>query len=280
MKVLVIGSLPPPATERSRGLLAEVLRLRSQGEQVEVLSPEATSVAHRYLNLSGPGAAIEVAAAARRADAVVVQLQPGFPFEATASRADRALSLLALAAALRNVKAEVTVRLHSLDDLPGGGGGRAADALFAAAQRIEVGDEETRERLSEVVTDERAARISLSIPPFPQNFTRRTEGDLAGEASLEAVSALVRSRAARERDALLGEEATGITPSEQPQVPLWQWAPRPGVAIPHVVQTSFVSREAAPMMRRLRSVVYEVESNRVVGPLARRAHDMVRAKRD
>ena len=180
MRVLVVGSLPPPVTDRSRGLLAEVIRRRAEGAAVEVLSPTDYSVAHSYLEMPGPASAVEIALAARGADMVIVQLQPGFPFDEGAGRAGRAVGLGVLTTALRSVRGEVTVRLHSIHDLPHGVGGRAAEALWAVASHIDVGDEETLSRLVALVGDAGGRTASDRPSPRPRCGAQRRRNSRHG----------------------------------------------------------------------------------------------------
>lgn len=277
MRVLLVGSLPPPATERSRALLAEVLRLRRQGDSVEVLSPTRDTVAHRYLELGGPGAALEIALAARRADRVVVELRPGFPFEETGGRARRAVGLCALAAGLAAARADVTLRLHSIHDLPGGPGGRAADVLFKVADRVEAGDESTLAELSAVLGAEGRV-LCLAAPPLPPPSKGEPDGRLAGDASVEAVTALVRARAAGERARLLGDPVEVDGPVRgSSRVPLWEWVPRPGAGIPQVVQASLTEPRASGARRIVRVALENAEAHPVTRPLALGARALRRA---
>ena len=262
MRVLVIGSLPPPVTDRAKGLLAEVVRRRREGATVEVLSPTDYSVAHRYLDMPGPLAAVEIARAARGADEVIVQLQPGFPFEESAGRAGRALGLGALATSLRSVKGDVVLRLHSIHDLPRGAGGRAAEALWTTAARIEVGDGETRSLLEALVPEPLRSRISLAGPPLEIGSDRARLADAGGDADLETVTAVVRARAAHERATVLADPADLAGQVRvRPRVPLWEWAHGSENAAP----AGSVARRTA------RATLYAFERRPLTRPLARGA---------
>ncbi|MGO9559613.1 MAG: hypothetical protein ACLPQS_03825 [Acidimicrobiales bacterium] len=273
MRVLVVGSLPPPVTDRARGLLAEVLRRRAEGAAVEVLSPTDYSVAHAYLEMPGPASAVEIALAARGADAVVVQLQPGFPFDEGAGRAGRAIGLGALTTALRSVKGEVTVRLHSIHDLPHGVGGRAAEALWAVASNIEVGDEETRSRLLTLVGDAVKDKISLAVAPLQIGNLLDPGSDLGGDATLDIVTATVRARAAAERRSVLADpvDAAGRVHA-QPRVALWEWSPHPGAGVPDWGSAAALSPPSGSVVTRAaRAALYAAESRALTRPLARGA---------
>jgi hypothetical protein len=273
VKVLVIGSLPPPVTDRSRGLLAEVLRRRAEGATVEVLSPTDFSVAHKYLEMPGPASAVEIAFAARGADAVIVQLQPGFPLDETAGRAGRALGLGALTAALRSVKGDVTLRLHSIHDLPHGVGGRAAEALWAVARHIEVGDDEVRSRLEALIGEAVRDKISLAVPPLPIFGRPDLGSELGGDATLDTVTSVVRARAAGERASLLADRVDGAGQVRaRPRVPMWEWSPEPGAGVPdwgHVTTEAPASGSA--VARAARAALYAAESRSMTRPFARGA---------
>lgn len=268
MRALVIGSLPPPFTPRSRSLLGEVLRLRAAGAEVEVCSPSEHAVAHRHLELSGPAAAIEVALAARSADLVVVQVEPGFPIDGRAGRATRAIGLGALTSALRATKGEVVLRLHSTHDLAGGPGGRAAVALWQLATRIEVADEAMRDRLAGQLGPELAGRLTVAGPSFGAD--RVAAGGLGGDATLATVTDLVRARAALEREEIcsLGDEDGPY--SVLPRVPLWEWAPEPGAGVPEWADAAGGAVVPEPALKRAaRSLLWAAEARPATRPIAR-----------
>jgi hypothetical protein len=237
MRVLVVGSVPPPLTGRRQSLLAEVLRLRREGHEVQIVALDPLSAAHRYLTASGIPAATEVGLLARRADAVVLQIEPGLPVRPTAGRLERAAALLVLSKALSR-KANVTLRIAHLDDLRGGPGGRAGMQLWARASRIEVGDDETLQQMLSILGSH-AARVSMMVPP---DLATESEGGppIAREGWGEGadttagqVQAVVRARAAEERQALAVRgllHAAGEQPT--PRVPQWQWLPTPGAGVP------------------------------------------------
>lgn len=265
MRVLVVGSLPPPLTERARGLLAEVVRRREEGAGVEVLSPTPNTVAHHHIEVPGPGAALEVALAARGVDEVVVQIEPGFPFSPAAGRAGRTVGLGALAKALQRSGAAVTVRLHSVHDLPGGAGGRAAEALWALAARIEAGDEATLETLRGVLSPEAGAKLALAVPPLELGGRRGTHERLGGGAGLEAATELVRARAAGDRAVLAGGRKSTVGP-----IPLGEWVPRPGAGVPDWGEVPSIEHPAERLSRRAaRAVLHAADGVSLTRPLAR-----------
>lgn len=237
MKILVVGSVPPPMSGHRQDLLGDVLRLRSDGHDVEILALDPLSAAHRFLPAGGIGAAIEVGRLARKADAVVVQIEPGLPVRHSAGRLERIIGLLALAASLRS-KAQVTVRLQHPDDLPGGMGGRAAIELWKAADRIEVGDEPMRAELATLLGPSGArvavAATSEGTANSQNGPTAASIGWSDGAATTAAqVQTVVRARAAAERESLAARGRLTLDGHEAGQrVPQWQWLPSPGAGVP------------------------------------------------
>lgn len=234
MRILVVGSVPPPLTGHRAALLAEVLRLRGEGHDVEIASLDPLSAAHRFL--AGPGvvAVGEIGLLARSAEAIVVQLEPGLPVRTRAGRGERTAALMALAAVLRRCS-DVTVRLHDPNDLPGGHGGRAGTELWKAAGRIEVGDDRTRTELAALLGPF-GERVSIVRPPGDAEPVVVAGLDGWGDGadvSASHVLAIVRARAAAERASLarrgrLPASATSLGV----RVPQWQWLPAPGAGVP------------------------------------------------
>jgi hypothetical protein len=200
MRVLVVGTVPPPGGEAAKRLGAVAAELTAAGDVVEILSPDRRSAAHSHARLAGPRLAIELAVRARHFDAVVINAEPGLPLAPTADRLTRAVTLGALGAVLRGY-GDVTVRLPTPIPLPGGVGGRATRALWSRATTIVVATEDDRERMvlaPGVVAD----RVVVEKPPARVPATAEadwsrlpTEGDLRS-----SVQTIVRERAARDRN--------------------------------------------------------------------------------
>jgi hypothetical protein len=262
-----------------------VLELRGAGHDVEIVSPDGLSAAHRHLASKGFAGTVEIGLAARKADAVVVQLEPGLPVRRTAGRAERALSLVALAIALRGAR-DVRLRLDHLDDLPGGPGGRAALELWKSATRIDVGDEAARALLAAVlgtggsrVVLARRGTSSWGRQHAADHHHTAPASDWGDGADVtaDAVMAVVRRRAAAERASISeradqAQAAAGRHGGSQ-HVPLWEWLPWPGAGAPDLDAasggSSGTARGARSAARRvLVPVLAAAERRPLTRPLA------------
>jgi hypothetical protein len=287
MKVLAVGSIPPPAGGHRDALLAEVLRRRSEGDAVQVLAVDPLAAAHRYLSAPGLAAVIEIALSARGVNAVVLQLEPGLPVRHGAGRLERTVALMGLAAALRGK--QVTIRLDHRDDLPGGPGGRAANELWKIASAIEVGDETLRAELAPVLG---SLADRLAVAPTSRVLTEAATaidrgspqdwGDGA-EATASHVLEVVRRRAAAEREAI-GRRGRLPIPGggTGTRVAQWQWLPVPGAGVPDLgpiavpaSNSRIEARRSAPSLRRqarrLLAVAERHSATRPAAHLARMA---------
>jgi len=290
MRILVVGSVPPPLAGHRASLLAEVLRLRRDGHDVEIVSLDPLAAAHRYLVAPGIAAVGEIALLARRFDAVIVQLEPGVPVRPSAGKGERAAALIALAAILRRCS-DVTLRLHEPDNLPGGPKGKGQLAMWQAAGRIEVGDEEMRvevarllgplgDRVS-VATGERALAEQFAAA----DISRWGDG---ADATASHILAIVRANAAAERASIVRRERGGGSGGgPEVRVPQWQWLPAPGAGIPNfgpILTTSTgtdrhrrdtVAAKPTSVVRLLRraatSVLVAAERRPTTRPVARMA---------
>ena len=208
MRVLVVGSLPPPESTRAEALREEVVGLLAEGHTVEVVASDPVATAHRYMTTGGIPGCVRLATMVPGFDSVVVQLHPGLPVRERAGRLERELSLVALSLALRRAR-RVVLRLERLDDLPGGPGGRAALLLWHSAERIVVGGDDQRAGFVAAVG---RPEESLVIGLAREHGVHEVDADDGGwgegtDVSAENVLELVRKRAARERRELAASES-------------------------------------------------------------------------
>ncbi|MGB9111611.1 MAG: hypothetical protein WCF24_02665 [Acidimicrobiales bacterium] len=200
MRVLVVGTLPPPGGEPARALADAANALRDEGHDVELFSPDHRSAAHRHARLEGPLLAAWLAYLSPRFDAVYLRFEPGFPLRPHASRAMRAASMLALGTALRRY-GEVTVRFDGGPSIPLGLGGRAMQKVWEATKKIVVASEDKRDELIAASgLDPSAVTVSTARN---QTRPRADEGwALAdGDELRIGISARIRARADRTRAA-------------------------------------------------------------------------------
>jgi hypothetical protein len=290
-KTLVFGSLPPPSTRASKWLLAAVLRERAEGSDVEIVSPTALSVAHRYLEFSGAAGCIEIGLAVRQCDRVIIQLARGFPVPPVTTRTRRAIELQALATALEQAPSEVVIRLPGLDDLAYGIGGRPAMRLWKRATRIEVPTPAMAEMflraLSPVLggdVGERIAVVQSEEPTHDDGSAARESTGGRADADLPEATRVVRARAAAVRERLATRQDTiekarsvreGETESDdQTVMPLWQWIPVPRAGIPEWADSQAMhgfADQDPPLRRATRALLYAAESRELTRPLARGA---------
>lgn len=226
MRILVVGTLPPPGGDAARALADAANALRDEGHDVELLSPDFRSAAHRHARLDGPLLGAWLAYLSPRFDAVLLRFEPGFPLRPHASRAMRAASLFALGEALARYD-EVTIRFDGGPSIPLGLGGRAMQKVWAATTRIVVASDDKRaELIAASGLDAAAVTVSKqrSEPQRPVN-----EGwDLAEDDELRVgISGLIRTRADQTRAAdrvLSGFVADPVAVPDSPlagDVPAW-----------------------------------------------------------
>jgi hypothetical protein len=198
VRILVVGTVPPPGGEPARALAALAARLADEGNDVEILSPDLRSASHRHARLSGVLLAANLLYFAPRFDALVLRMESDLPLHNDTGRASRAGTLFALGCALRMWK-DVTIRLDHPLPLPGGVGGRPTHQLWAHATSVVVKNEEDR---AVVCTAPRldATRVIVEVDPSVRREFQ-SEGWVFpdGEALREQVAQLVRQRAAKDR---------------------------------------------------------------------------------
>ncbi len=224
MRVLVVGSLPPPECARAEALRAEVVALLAEGHTVEVIAPDPVATAHRYMTTRGIPGCLWLATLVSGFDSVVVQLQPGLPVRERAGRLERELSLVALSFALRRGR-QVAIRLERPDDLPGGPGGRAALLLWRRAERIVVGSDDQRTAFVAAVGLPAEQMVICSARKHGVHDIDVDDGGWGAgtDISAENVLELVREKAARERREL--------AESGSAHFPGWDRLPASGFAL-------------------------------------------------
>lgn len=245
MRVLVVGSLPPPESARSLSLRSAVVALAAAGHSVEVVAPDPVATAHRYLVMTGIPGCIQLATLTKGFDSVLVQVQPGLPVRARAGRLERELSLRAFGLALRRA-AHVVVRIEDPSDLPGGASGHAASLAWRCCERIELATEQLQQQFVAEAGQKVAPLVSCSGGAGVVDQLEDGWGE-ADELSREDVLGMVRSRSARERADLVGRG--------QAHLAGWDYIARPGIAIDQrdmvVAAPGAISTRPGDMARRL-----------------------------
>ena len=210
MRLLVIGTLPPPSGRAAGRLAAVTAERRGAGDDVTMLSPDRRSAAHLHARLDGLRLAFHLARLARRFDAVVIDCAPGLPLSTTADRLTRGVTLAAIGESLRGY-GEVTLRLPSPIPFPGGVGGRATAGLWARATHVVVENDEDRDRVL-AAPGVVAERVVIVAPDEPVRGEREPRwSDVAPDATdlRPRIQALVRERAARDREVNAARAALG-----------------------------------------------------------------------
>jgi hypothetical protein len=211
MRVLIVGTTPPGGGVFARTLAARATERSEAGDEVEILSPDPTSAAHRTGRLDGFFLAARLAWASRRFEAVELRIEPGLPCRANTSRVARAGYLMALGVALGRY-AEVTLRPDTPIPIPGGLGGRAAAPMWGSASRIVVWNEEEEAMARRTPgIDPEIVELAARLPSSPVEerlWPSATNPDLR-EAAME----VVRARAERDRLALEARSIVGAAPA-------------------------------------------------------------------
>ncbi|MCU1491174.1 MAG: hypothetical protein JWM85_2579 [Acidimicrobiaceae bacterium] len=220
MRVLVVGTVPPPGGEAARALALAAADLAAEGNEIEVLSPEFSSAAHRQARLDGFRLPFQLAAAARDFDALVLRIQPGLPFRPDARRLTRAAILALIGLALRGYS-QVTIYLDTPVPIPWGLGGRPTKGLWSRATTVVVENAEDRKNLLAVPGMD-PDRVLIAPRQVPARSVISTGWSLEHEEEPWAeVLALVRSRAATTRKMMGagGERAEPTSPFDAPAPP-------------------------------------------------------------
>ncbi len=199
MRVLVIGSYPPPAHGEANRTVATVHRLGAQGDDVEVLSRRGSAAQLRG-QISGPIGALLVWWHGRRYDAVVVQIESGAPLRVShgrRARVDRLVDCVSWGLALRAVRS-VTMVVPDTDVVPRSVGGRSGRFLWTAADHLLVSNERGRRRL---VDEGGAPEARIELPAVAATPSRTADDGWADVSDAAAVMERVQRRAAEDRRA-------------------------------------------------------------------------------
>jgi hypothetical protein len=199
VRVLVVGSYPPPAHGEANRTVATVHRLGAHGDDVEVLSSHGSAAQFRG-PIAGPAGALVMWWRGRRCDAVVVQIESGAPLRVShgrRARFDRVVDCLAWGVALRAVHS-ATMIVTDPDVVPRSVGGRSGRFLWTAAERLVVANERARRRL---IDDGGAPDDRVELAPAPAAPLRATDDGWDDVTDAAAVMERVRRRAAEDRRA-------------------------------------------------------------------------------
>jgi hypothetical protein len=200
VRVLVVGSYPPPAHGESHRTVATVHRLGAEGNQVDVLS-RTGSAAQLRGDIAGPAGALQTWRRGRGYDAVVVQVESGAPLRIShgrRARIDRAVDCLAWGVALRLLR-DVTLVVPDTDVVPRSIGGRTGRFLWTAADRLLVASEHGRRRLvDEGGAEEARVELPAAIPSVERAVD---DGGWDGVTDIADVMGRIKTRAAEDRRA-------------------------------------------------------------------------------
>jgi len=199
VRVLVVGSYPPPAHGESHRTVATVHRLGAQGDDVHVLSRRGSAASVRG-EIAGPVGALQTWWRGRGYDAVVVQVESAAPLRVShgrRARIDRAVDCLAWGLALRLLR-DVTFVVPDTDVVPRSIGGRTGRFLWTAADRLLVASEHGRRRL---VDEGGAPEARVEIPAAAPSVERPADDGWTGLTDAAAVMDRVKKRAAEDRRA-------------------------------------------------------------------------------
>lgn len=199
MRVLVVGSYPPPAHGESNRTVATVHRLGAQGADVDVLSRRGSAAKLRG-PIAGPAGALLTWWRGRHYDAVVVQVESGAPLRVSngrRARVDRLVDCLCWGLALRAVR-DVTMVVPDTDVVPRSVGGRSGRFLWTAADHLLVSSERGRRRL---VDEGGASEERVELPAVAEKPSRRADNSWSEVSDAADVMERVQRRAAEDRRA-------------------------------------------------------------------------------
>ncbi len=179
----MVGPYPPLRDGIASYAVQTVQQLRSQGHDVEVLSP-GPSAAHHHLALLGPRGGLALAKRVRAYDKVVVQFHPDFFYPVPATTRQRVAVSAAYAAAFAAARSSQVV-VHEVDYRLGRGPGPAAKAMRAMFARVDELVVHTESERAQLVSGFGVPTARVSVVEHGENFQRRTTfGRAAARRSL------------------------------------------------------------------------------------------------
>jgi hypothetical protein len=199
VRVLVVGSYPPPAHGEAHRTVATVHRLGARGDDVHVLSRRGSAATFRG-PISGPSGAFTAWWRGRRYDAVVVHVESGAPLRVSHgrwARVHRLVDCLAWGLALRMLR-DVTLAVPDTDVVPRSVGGRSGRFLWTAADHLLASNERGRRRR---VDEGGAAEGKVALPEVVTPPARASDQGWSDVADAADVMARVQQRAAEDRRA-------------------------------------------------------------------------------
>jgi hypothetical protein len=199
VRVLVVGSYPPPAHGEANRVVATVHRLGAQGDDVDVLSRRGSAAQLRG-SITGPMGAFLAWWHGRRYDAVVLHVESAGPLRVShgrRARVDRLVDCLTWGLALRAI-GEVTMVVPDTDVIPRSVGGRSGRFLWTAADHLLVTSERGLRRL---VDEGGAIEANVELPAVAATPGRRTNDGWGDVTDAADVMARVQERAAEDRRA-------------------------------------------------------------------------------
>jgi glycosyltransferase involved in cell wall biosynthesis len=172
VRILMVTPYPPVRDGIGNYAVQEVKRLRAEGHDVEVLSPEP-SAAHHHLDLSSRRGPLALAKRVAAYDRVMVQFHPDMFFPVGTTGARRLEVTLGVLAAFR-LAADVEVRVHEVNYDFGRGRSvlaAATRAMWRAADRVSVHTEVERQRFADAFG---VPLSRISVAEHGESFIRRT----------------------------------------------------------------------------------------------------------
>ena len=175
MRLLMVTPYPPLRDGIAAYALQAVARLRAEGHDVEVLSPDPSS-AHHHLDLRSARGPLALAKRVRDYDKVIVQFHPDMFFPVPCDRW-RFVAVCAGLEAVFRAAHDLEVRVHAADYSSGLGGGVAARAvrrMWAAAPRVVVHSDAQRRAFTDAFA---VAPDRVAVLDHGADFVRYTDDD-------------------------------------------------------------------------------------------------------